>query len=118
VGLDVTLKTLYESADFEALAKNALDIGTFLRDISLFYLGFYKEIGGLDGCGLHDSTAVIACSHEDMFDVVETGLRVEISGDAIGATRADPSRPPVRVCRDVDGNGVVQLFTQRVTSLP
>ncbi|WP_058281477.1 nucleoside hydrolase [Ruegeria denitrificans] len=118
VGLDVTLKTLYETADFEALAERSSDMGGFLRDISRFYLKFYKEVGGLEGCGLHDSTAVIACTHEPMFDIVETGLRVATEGPEIGATRPDPSRPPVRVCRDVDGAGVVHLFTERVASLP
>ncbi len=118
VGLDVTLKTLYETADFEALAERSPDMGGFLRDISRFYLKFYKEIGGLEGCGLHDSTAVIACTHEPMFEMVETGLQVALDGAEIGATRPDPARPPVRVCRDVDGAGVVRLFTDRVASLP
>ncbi len=118
VGLDVTLKTLYETADFEALAERSPDMGGFLRDISRFYLKFYKEIGGLEGCGLHDSTAVIACTHEPMFEMVETGLQVALDGAEIGATRPDPARPPVRVCRDVDGPGVVRLFTDRVASLP
>ncbi len=118
VGLDVTLKTLYETADFEALAERSPDMGGFLRDISRFYLKFYKEIGGLEGCGLHDSTAVIACTHEPMFEMVETGLQVALDGPEIGATRPDPDRPAVRVCRDVDGAGVVRLFTDRVASLP
>ena len=118
VGLDVTLKTLYETADFEALAQSSPDMGSFLRDISRFYLQFYKDIGGLKGCGLHDSTAVIACSHEPMFDTVETGLQVVLDGEEFGATQPHPSRPPVRVCKDVDGAGVVRLFTERVASLP
>ncbi len=118
VGLDVTLKTLYETADFDALADQSLDMGGFLRDISRFYLKFYKEVGGLEGCGLHDSTAVIACTHEPMFETVETGLQVVTDGPEIGATRPSPSRPPVRVCRDVDGAGVVHLFTERVATLP
>ncbi len=118
VGLDVTLKTLYETADFEALAQRSPDMGSFLRDISRFYLKFYKEIGGLEGCGLHDSTAVIACSHQAMFNMVETGLRVVTDGDLLGATQPDPERPAIRVCRDVDGAGVVRLFTERVASLP
>ncbi len=118
VGLDVTLKTLYETADFQALAERSPDMGAFLRDISRFYLRFYKDVGGLEGCGLHDSTAVIACTHEQMFETAETGLRVEVAGPEKGATRPDVSRPPVQVCRNVDGAGVVRLFTDRVASLP
>jgi inosine-uridine nucleoside N-ribohydrolase len=118
VGLDVTLQTLYRSADFDALAQHAPDMGGFLRDISQFYLRFYHEIEGVDGCGLHDSTAVIACSHEHLFDTVDTGIRVITDGPRIGATVADDTPPAIRVCRNVDGAGVVDLFTRRVASLP
>ncbi|WP_171098747.1 nucleoside hydrolase [Ruegeria sp. HKCCD7255] len=118
VGLDATMKTLYQSSDFEALAQHSPDMGGFLRDISEFYLRFYKEVVGVDGCGLHDSTAVIACSHTHMFDLVETGLSVVTDGDRVGATLPDASNPPVQVCRDVDGPAVVELFTRHVASLP
>ncbi|WP_170425252.1 nucleoside hydrolase [Ruegeria arenilitoris] len=118
VGLDVTLKTLYETADFEALAERSVEMGRFLRDISKFYLKFYKDIGGLEGCGLHDSTAVIACTHAPMFEMVETGIRVIADGPQAGATLPDADRPAIRVCRDVDGAGVVELFTERVATLP
>ncbi|MGV6802970.1 MAG: nucleoside hydrolase [Ruegeria sp.] len=117
VGLDVTLKTLYRTADFEELARHSPEIGGFLRDISRFYLNFYKNVAGLEGCGLHDSTAVIACSHRAMFDVHKTGLKVITNGPEAGATRPDPSRPPLLVCRDVVGEQVVDLFTQRVATL-
>lgn len=118
VGLDVTLKTLYRAADFEGLACRSPEVGGFLREISRFYLKFYRDVAGLDGCGLHDSTAVIACSHRAMFDTYETGLKVVTDGPEIGATRTDPSRPPLLVCRDVVGSQVVDLFTHRVASLP
>ncbi len=118
VGLDVTLKTLYQPADFEALASKSPDMGAFLRDISRFYLKFYREIGGLEGCGLHDSTAVIACTHDHMFEFVQTGLKVATDGDELGATIPHNGRRPVWVCRDVDGAAVVDLFTDRVASLP
>ncbi len=118
VGLDVTLQTLYRAADFDALSRRSPRIGGFLRDISEFYLRFYQEVAGEDGCGLHDSTAVIACSHEHMFDTVETGLRVVLDGPNAGQTVPDAQLPPIRVCRDVDGAGVVDLFTQRVMTLP
>ncbi|MFD0908478.1 nucleoside hydrolase [Ruegeria arenilitoris] len=118
VGLDVTLKTLYRAADFGELARRAPEIGGFLNNISQFYLNFYRDVAGLDGCGLHDSTAVIACSHRAMFKIQETGLKVVTEGPEVGATRPDPSRPPLQVCCDVVGQQVVDLFTQRVASLP
>ena len=118
VGLDVTLQTLYRHADFAALATRSPNIGGFLQDISHYYLRFYRDVVGQEGCGLHDSTAVIACSHEHMFETVETGLQVIQDGPRVGQTVATPDAPPIRVCRSVDGAGVVDLFTQRVASLP
>lgn len=118
VGLDVTLKTLYQSADFDDLARRSPEIGTFLREISQFYLRFYKDVGGLEGCGLHDSTAIIACTHKALFQTVETGLEVRTDGAEQGATRVDPFRPRVQVCHDIDGEAVVRLFTERVAALP
>ncbi|WP_170480316.1 nucleoside hydrolase [Ruegeria arenilitoris] len=118
VGLDVTMQTLYQGSDFDALAKQSPDFGGFLRDISDFYLRFYQDIADQDGCGLHDSTAVIACSHEDMFETVETGVRVVQDGPSVGRTVPDPNRPAIKVCQDVDAVGVVNLFTERLSSLP
>ena len=118
VGLDVTLQTLFAARDFDALADQAPKTGGFLREISRFYLNFYREVAGLEGCGLHDSTAVIACSHEHLFETQATGLRVIQQGDERGATRPDADRPPVRVCRGIDVGQVMSLFTGRVGSLP
>lgn len=89
VGLDVTLQTLFAARDFDALADQAPNTGGFLREISRFYLNFYREVAGLEGCGLHDSTAVIACSHEHLFETQATGLRVIQQGRQ---ARGNPAR--------------------------
>ncbi|GGH20192.1 Inosine-uridine nucleoside N-ribohydrolase [Cribrihabitans marinus] len=117
VGLDVTLGTLYDAGDFDLLSGAAPKVGGFLREISQFYLEFYRNSVGIEGCGLHDSTAVIACTHPQLFDTVQTGLHVAQDGDEIGATRMDSSRPDVAVCRTVAAREVIDLFTQRVASL-
>lgn len=118
VGLDVTLQTLYTPQNFEALAGASVDTGGFLRDISQFYLKFYKEAAGLEGCGLHDSTAVIACSHPHLFDVAEVGVSVTLEGPELGATRTDAARPKIKVCRGIDHAAVVGLFSDQVARLP
>lgn len=118
VGLDVTLKTLYRAEDFAALAARSPKTGGFLNEISRFYLNFYREIAGHDGCGLHDSTAVIACTHPHLFRIDRTGISIGQSGDAIGATRRSPTRPKVSVCLDLDVDAVMALFTDTVASLP
>ncbi|WP_164657760.1 nucleoside hydrolase [Tropicibacter sp. Alg240-R139] len=118
VGLDVTLQTLYRACDFEDLAQASKATGGFLQDISRFYLEFYQNVAGEDGCGLHDSTAVIACTHPHLFQMVETAVKVDVAGEALGATRAVDTGVKVRVCRDIDGQAVVDLFTGQVASLP
>jgi inosine-uridine nucleoside N-ribohydrolase len=118
VGLDVTLQTLYTPQDFEVLAGASVDMGGFLRDISQFYLKFYKEAAGLEGCGLHDSTAVIACAHRHLFDLAEVGVSVALEGPELGATRTDETRPKIKVCRGIDHAAVVGLFSDHVARLP
>lgn len=116
VGLDVTLKTLCDQADFDAMAAAAPKTGGFLRDIGAFYLKFYKEIANEDGCGLHDSTALIACTHPKLFQMSATGLSVDTAGETFGQTRRDPTRPALQVCLGIDAAEVKDLFMQGVMS--
>lgn len=114
VGLDVTLKTLCNSDDFEVIARSAPKTGGFLRDVGAFYLNFYKEIDGRDGCGLHDSTALIACTHPELFTMDNTGLSVVLNGHEFGSTVRDLSKPKLSVCVDIDADAVKRLFMERV----
>lgn len=114
VGLDVTLKTLCDKDDFDAIAEAAPKTGGFLRDISAFYLKFYKDIANEDGCGLHDSTALIACTHPELFTMDQTGLSVVLEGEEFGNTVRDTTKPDVSVCVDIQADAVKALFMQHV----
>lgn len=114
VGLDVTLKTLCDQDDFDNIAQAAPRTGGFLRDISAFYLKFYKDIANEDGCGLHDSTALIACTHPQLFRMERTGLSVVLDGAQAGSTVRDATKPPVSVCVGIDAAGVKARFMQYV----
>lgn len=114
VGLDVTLKTLCDKNDFEEIAEAAPKTGGFLRDISAFYLKFYKDVANEDGCGLHDSTALIACTHPELFSMDETGVSVVLEGDEFGNTVRDTAKPKVSVCVDIQADAVKTLFMQQV----
>lgn len=118
VGLDVTLATLCDHADFDDIAAAAPKTGGFLRDIAGFYLQFYKDVAGEDGCALHDSTALIACTHPELFTMDKTGLRVVTEGEEFGNTVRDTENPPVSVCTDIDAEAVMALFMERVKSNP
>ncbi|MEM7444917.1 MAG: nucleoside hydrolase [Pseudomonadota bacterium] len=117
-GLDVTLQTLCVLDDFAQMAAMAPKTGGFLNDIGKYYLKFYHEIAGEEGCGLHDSTALIACTHPELFRMEKTGLSVALDGPELGNTvRAGPSET-ISVCTGVDGETVKDLFMQRILSNP
>jgi inosine-uridine nucleoside N-ribohydrolase len=61
VGLNATMQTIVTPEDFAEMGAKSPKIGGFVRDISDFYLGFYRSVGVFDGCPMHDSTAVLAC---------------------------------------------------------
>ncbi|MDP5216544.1 nucleoside hydrolase [Ruegeria sp. 2205SS24-7] len=117
VGLDVTLKPLYGIADFAVLSAASPRVGGFLNRAVQSHLNFFCVTLGIDGCGLQDPTAVVACSHPQLFETVETGLRALTEGARSGATVPDPDRPPVTVCRDMETQAVMQVLTSRIASL-
>ncbi|MCL6285548.1 nucleoside hydrolase [Ruegeria sp. 2012CJ41-6] len=117
VGLDVTLKPLYGIADFAVLSAASPMVGGFLNRAVQSHLNFFCVTLGIDGCGLQDPTAVVACTHPDLFEMVESGIRVPSDGDRAGATEPAEDRPRVSVCRDMDTQAVMHLLTSRIASL-
>lgn len=120
VGLDVTLKTLCSMDDFERMAEKAPVTGGFLKNISETYVKFYKEVEGEDGCGLHDSTALIACTNPELFTVENIAIDTVLSGDEVGKTSRStvPGKAQISVCLAIDANVVDQLFLERICSNP
>jgi inosine-uridine nucleoside N-ribohydrolase len=118
VGLNATMLTLLTPDDFDEMGRTSPKIGGFIRDISEFYLGFYRSVDVFDGCPMHDSTAVLACVAPERFTVKQTGLRVILEGDEIGKTVADDTRPLVGVAMDVDAKWAVDYAMELVKTLP
>lgn len=114
VGLDVTLLTLLEAADFAALAERAPHHGGFLNDISAFYLDFYRTVGH-EGCALHDAMAVIAAQHPGLFRMEPAPLSAVTEGAEIGRTRRVATGAPVQVCLDCAADEVKALFLSGIT---
>ena len=110
VGLDVTLQILLNEPDFAELASLHPEHGGFLRDISVFYLDFYRSIG-LTGCGLHDPMAVMACVEPELFRTESTPLETVLDGPEIGRTiRSSQDRMPVAVCVGCDADVIRAKF--------
>lgn len=120
VGLDVTHRILCKQEDFSAIAAQSPDLGGMLQRMSVFYLAFYKSVGKLDGCSLHDPAAVIACTHPELFQMRNVPVQVACEGEEIGATLASAAgaRSPVSVCMGVDSAEVKSLFLKRLALLP
>ena len=68
VGLDVTHKVFLSDSDISKLSSIGNQSGKFLKNISNFYINFYRETRNMDGCFFHDATAVIAFTNPKLFD--------------------------------------------------
>ncbi|MEW2913987.1 nucleoside hydrolase [Leisingera sp. JC11] len=120
VGLDVTHRILCLAEDFEAIASKSPELGGMLQEMSYFYLKFYLEVAGKNGCSLHDPAAVIACTNPELFGMRDVALEVSCESETSGATLAAPDsgRDPVKVCMTVDAEAVKSLFLKRLALLP
>ena len=112
VGLDVTEKSRCSPDDFAALATQAPVIGGFLNAAVPFYFDWHRQKNILDGCFLHDPSAVLAVTDPGLFTTEQTPIRVVTDGEQIGRTVADPDcgHRPVAVCLGVDSKRVQNLF--------
>ncbi|MFM4802867.1 nucleoside hydrolase [Aeromonas bivalvium] len=86
IGLDVTQQSFFSGAYLDALRDEAGEPGRFLWDVSRFYLRFYSERIGLDGCHVHDPSAIAYVIEPTLFTLREGPVRVVTDGPAIGHT--------------------------------
>ena len=114
VGLDVTEVVNCTPADFAGLAKTAPVIGGFLDRAVQFYFNFHRERHDIDGCHMHDPTAVIEITDPGLFEVREAPVVVTVEGEAAGRTRFGQAGPPVRVCLGADAEAVRGRFLEVV----
>ena len=117
VGLDVTQQTLLQQADFDELARHAPQVGGFLASITPFYLDFYRNVVGIDGCPMHDAAAVLACLHPDAFGYEQAGLTVPKTGDKVGATLRQDARKPVSIATEIDVERAMRVLTSTLAEL-
>ena len=120
IGLDVTDRILCSRGDFRDLAGKAPRLGGMLAEMSDFYMDFYLDVRGLDGCALHDPAAVIACVAPELFTTERVGVAVDLAGETIGRTVevSDGSRAPFAVALDADLEAVRRRFLDTVATLP
>ena len=112
IGLDVTQKVVCPHSDFTAMLGDAPIIGDFLAQATDFYIKFYQDEVGVDGCQMHDPTAVIATIYPELFKYEHHPIEVCTDEDRIGETRIsnDKSRRLAKVAVDVDIAAVKKIF--------
>jgi inosine-uridine nucleoside N-ribohydrolase len=112
IGLDVTQKVVCAHSDFSKLANKALVIGGFLAQATDFYIKFYKEAVGINGCQMHDPITVIATIYPDLFTYEYHPIEVCLEPSRICETMIskNKTRRFAKVAVDVDIDAVKKIF--------
>ncbi|AWL10748.1 Purine nucleosidase [Saliniradius amylolyticus] len=119
VGLDVTEKTILNEALLATLPDDTQ--GQFLKQASAFYIDFYRQAMGLDGCMVHDPSTIAYLLNPALFNHEPGRVRVIAEGLAIGQTAIAPPHlefmqagwedvPVNNICTDVDSQGVLDTL--------
>ncbi|MBY5923392.1 nucleoside hydrolase [Ferrimonas balearica] len=128
VGLDATHEAFFSSDYLDALKADGGKAGAFIHDVSRFYLAFYSDKLGLDGCHVHDPSAVAYVIDPTLFTTRSGPVRVVCDGPAIGMTlqKIDPfcyaddefsPHPAQSVCVAVDEPRLLTLYRDSILSL-
>ena len=86
IGLDVTEESFFSAYYLEQLRNDAADVGEFIFDISRYYLRFYSQKVGLDGCHVHDPSVIAYVINPALFTTRNGPVRVVCDGSASGMT--------------------------------
>lgn len=126
IGLDVTHKVTLMDDLQQRIRDNNSVFGQFLYDAGRFYADFYQASRGVEGCYMHDASAIAYTIDPNLFEVVNGPIRVATEGFAKGQTilkRSDYSYPENHwdsvtdssVCMGVDEAGVLALYEKTMT---
>ncbi|KXF82027.1 nucleoside hydrolase [Enterovibrio coralii] len=126
VGLDVTHEAFFSSQYLDTVRDTCGDIGQFMWDISRFYLAFYKERMGVEGCFVHDPSAIAYVINPALFEVRKGPIRVVCDGPAEGMTlqkyretkhKTDEwkDKPAQNVAIAVNDRALLDLFLDSMT---
>ncbi len=127
MGLDVTSQMILTPEITDRIAANGSRPGKLLKQSSEFYIEFYKESLGIHGCYLHDPATIVYLTHPELFTTVSGSIISITEGLAIGQTTFSPEgrtfkmtewegRPKHKVCMQVEGDKVLQLVEERLSS--
>lgn len=119
VGLDVTMKTLLTQEHLKEINDANTPVTRFVGRIVKHYMKFYKEVVGVEGCGLHDPLAVAVAIDKSLVETRRLYVTVETkdeitSGETIvdlRTLREDARKTPnMDVCVEVDSERFLRMF--------
>lgn len=114
-GLDVTHQVVFSAEYLRQLASSSVRAGGFLCRASEFYIDFYQQNNGFDGCCPHDLLALAYTANPQWFQTTQAEFQVTTDGPEIGRTLASQNaRSNKRYATGVD---VARLLTdyQQIT---
>lgn len=120
VGLDVTHQTVMTTPYLQALAQESGTLGPLIWDISRVYQAFHHDTGVADGFYVHDASAVACLLAPALFGTVRAPVVVDTQGETLGRTRLEQApgaaftRTAQTVCVEVDAQGVLDLYRERL----
>jgi purine nucleosidase len=121
VGLDVTMQTLLTPKHLEEILQVGTPVTDFVGKIITHYMKFYKEVVGVNGCGMHDPLAMAVAMDKSLVETNRLFVTVETKGEyTTGETVADlrgskegTVRPPnMDVCVKVDSQRFLRSFIE------
>jgi len=121
VGLDVTEKTVMTPAYHQSLFAAGNPAVKLIERILPCYQSYFDKFVGLKGSTYtHDPSAISYVINPDLFVTKEAPVFVAMEGRCFGQTTADwrkqwEERQPVKICVDVDSEGVLALIKERLT---
>ena len=121
VGLDVTHQVVMDNAYFERLLAVHNPAVDLIRQILPCYRGYFDLSYGANGAiYTHDPSAVAYVIRPEFFETQKAPVIVETEGRCMGKTIVDDRNRwvnyrPSNVCVGVDGQGVLDLYLERLT---
>lgn len=116
VGLDVTEATICTPADLAPMVAPSPRCGAFMTKAAEFYFRFHKDSEGIDGCHLHDPSAIIAALEPDLFETVSAPLSVTLDGEEAGRTVEGGDGRAIEICLRVNSARVMDRFRAHLSS--
>jgi purine nucleosidase len=123
VPLDVTYQCLFTKNHVARLKGARTDIAEFIDRSTAFYMEFHAEYQGIQGCAINDPLAAAILVKPELVSFRDYYVDIELHGEFTTAKLsadhfgASGKSPNAKVAMEVDVEGFMDFFIQRVKSL-